>query len=87
MPEIDGKFRTLRDRHSRAIAGLTVALRYHGDCLQVRDKELDADLFSFGIRYFDRNLRALFLSLEQRIEGSTLRPAITLRGTILVLKL
>jgi S-formylglutathione hydrolase FrmB len=31
MAEIDGKFRTLRDRHSRAIAGLTVALRYHGD--------------------------------------------------------
>jgi putative tributyrin esterase len=39
MAEIDGKFRTLRDRHSRAIAGLSmggygalkIALRYHGD--------------------------------------------------------
>jgi putative tributyrin esterase len=39
IAEIDGKFRTLRDRHSRAIAGLSmggygalkIALRYHGD--------------------------------------------------------
>jgi putative tributyrin esterase len=39
VAEIDGKFRTLRDRHSRAIAGLSmggygalkIALRYHGD--------------------------------------------------------
>jgi S-formylglutathione hydrolase FrmB len=39
MAEIDGKFRTLRDRHSRAIAGLSmggygamkIALRYRGD--------------------------------------------------------
>jgi putative tributyrin esterase len=39
VTEIDGKFRTLRDRHSRAIAGLSmggygalkIALRYHGD--------------------------------------------------------
>ena len=39
MAEIDGKFRTLRDRHSRAIAGLSmggygalkIALRYPGD--------------------------------------------------------
>ena len=39
MAEIDGKFRTLRDRHSRAIAGLSmsgygalkIALRYHDD--------------------------------------------------------
>jgi putative tributyrin esterase len=39
MAEIDGKFRTLRDRHSRAIAGvsmggygaLKIALRYHSD--------------------------------------------------------
>lgn len=39
IAEIDSKFRTLRDRHSRAIAGLSmggygalkIALRYHGD--------------------------------------------------------
>jgi putative tributyrin esterase len=39
VAEIDGKFRTLRDRHSRAIAGLSmggygalkIALRYRGD--------------------------------------------------------
>ena len=39
IAEIDGKFRTLRDRHSRGIAGLSmggygalkIALRYHGD--------------------------------------------------------
>ncbi len=39
IAEIDGKFRTLRDRHSRAIAGLSmggygalkIALRYRGD--------------------------------------------------------
>jgi putative tributyrin esterase len=39
MAEIDGKFRTVRDRHSRAIAGLSmggygalkIVLRYHGD--------------------------------------------------------
>jgi S-formylglutathione hydrolase FrmB len=39
VAEIDGKFRTLRSRHARAIAGLSmggygalkIALRYHGD--------------------------------------------------------